>query len=93
MSPAEALARHLGGGSSFMAELALDGLAADGFVVVDVNVAGADDLDGALRDFLLCTRPPSGAFGQSMEATMAYEAIRRLRAAAVRHLAAKGVAP
>lgn len=61
-----------------------------GLAVVDVRVRQEDDpLTAALRRFLEHTRPPSGAFGQSMSATMEYEAIRGLRAAAARHLLEK----
>lgn len=44
------------------------------------------DLDAALRQWLSHTRAPSGAFGQSMENTMAYESTRRLRSVAASHI-------
>lgn len=43
-------------------------------------------LTSALRAWLEHVGPPSGAFGQSMTATMAYTAIRDLRAAAAKYL-------
>lgn len=90
MSPAEVIGEvvreHGGRRPSLAAALVLEHLEASGFVVVDVNSPASDDLDSALLAFLRHTRPPSGAFGQSMEATMAYDAIHRLRAAAAKHL-------
>jgi hypothetical protein len=86
LDPAKAIARNVSC-SLYDAAITLDGLASDGFVLVDVRPSCcADDLDNALRNYLAHTRPPSGAFGQSMEATMAYDAVRRLRAAAAKHL-------
>ena len=71
------------------ADLVLEHLRSYGFVVVDAVGTGEDTpLDQALRQFLLNTRPPSGAFGQSMENTLAVHAVVELRAAAARHLKA-----
>ena len=90
MTPAEVIGEvireHGAGRPHVAADLVLAHLEASGFVVVDVNAPASDDLDAALRYFLAHTRPPSGAFGQSVEATMAYDASRRLRAAAAKHL-------
>lgn len=69
------------------ADLILEHLRIYGYVVVDaVGTADDTELDFALRQFLLNTRPPSGAFGQSVENTMAFHAVIELRAAAARHL-------
>lgn len=54
--------------------------------VVDLLDVEPVPLDVALRNWLMCTRAPSGAHGQSMEATMAVTSTRELRAAAARHL-------
>lgn len=70
-------------------DLVLEHLRSYGYAVVDAVGTGNDTpLDQALRQFLLNTRPPSGAFGQSMENTMAVHAVTELRAAAARHLKA-----
>lgn len=56
-------------------------------VLTDLVPAGEqDDLETALRNWLYYVGPPRGAFGQSMENTMAYHATMRLRGAAARHL-------
>lgn len=89
-TPADVIARALlGFGAdrpSLAALLVLAELEAQGFVVVDTNVEGAMGLDDALRGFLLHTEAPSGVFGQSMRATMSYDAVRRLRVAAAKRL-------
>jgi hypothetical protein len=70
-------------------EMSLDYAAAT--LVDGIGTADQDELDKALREWLSNTRPPSGAFGQSMEATMAYHATRNLWSVAARHLAQKDV--
>jgi hypothetical protein len=56
-------------------------------VLVDSIGPGQEpDLDAALRQWLTHTRAPSGAFGQSMENTMAYDTTRRLRSVAAAHI-------
>lgn len=54
--------------------------------LVDHRAVVITRLDEALHRWLQHTRAPSGAHGQSMEATMAYDATRNLRAVAAHHL-------
>ena len=71
------------------AAMLIEALRQSGFDLVDTRGQVNDtDLDSALRAWLYYCTPPSGAFGQSMTATMAYEANRKLRAVAARHLRA-----
>jgi len=91
LKPGEALEDALARLQPIRGDAIIDFLCAvHGYEVVDVlGFDGATDLDSALLEWLTCVRPPSGAFGQTMDATMSYEATRRLRATAAKHLKAK----